>query len=102
MTPSQLREEMLISSSGLTGRLHRLEQDGWITRTTAPNDQRSVLVSLTRQGLADLDADIHEHFGFEDDMLATLTPAQRKQLADLLATLLQRFEPSARPGTAPG
>ncbi len=36
MTPSQLRAEMLISSSGLTGRLHRLERDGWIMREPRP------------------------------------------------------------------
>ncbi|MFF5988472.1 MarR family transcriptional regulator [Prauserella flavalba] len=95
MTPSQLRDEMLISSSGLTGRLHRLERDGWITREASADDQRSVFVTLTADAVADLDDDIAEHFAFEDDLLAPLTRQQRTQLADLLALLLQRFEPGA-------
>ncbi|GAA3791678.1 MarR family transcriptional regulator [Amycolatopsis tucumanensis] len=92
MTPSQLRAEMLISSSGLTGRLHRLERDGWITREASADDQRSVLVTLTPEAVSDLDDDIAEHFAFEDDLLAPLTPQQRTDLAALLTLLLRRFE----------
>ncbi|WP_020417316.1 MarR family transcriptional regulator [Amycolatopsis sp. ATCC 39116] len=92
MTPSQLRAEMLISSSGLTGRLHRLERDGWITREASADDQRSVLVTLTAAAVADLDQDIAEHFAFEDDLLAPLTEKQKGDLAALLTLLLRRFE----------
>ncbi|KWX04861.1 MarR family transcriptional regulator [Carbonactinospora thermoautotrophica] len=92
LSASQLRRAMIISPAGLTGRLKRLEQDGWITRTTAPDDRRVVFVQLTPAGVADLDKRLAEHFQFEAELLSALTADDRQDLGRLLKKLLASLE----------
>ena len=50
--PSDLATELRLVRSSLSRRLDRLEEDGWVQRTRPPDldDQRAVLVELTRRG----------------------------------------------------
>ena len=50
--PSDLAEELRLVRSSLSRRLDRLEEEGWVhrTRPTDGEDQRAVVVELTRRG----------------------------------------------------
>ena len=50
--PSDLAEELRLVRSSLSRRLDRLEEEGWVQRTrpSGLDDQRAVIVELTRRG----------------------------------------------------
>jgi len=50
--PSDLAEELRLVRSSLSRRLDRLEEEGWVQRTrpAGGDDQRAVVVELTRRG----------------------------------------------------
>ena len=50
--PSDLADELRLVRSSLSRRLDRLEEEGWVQRTRAAglDDQRAVVVELTRRG----------------------------------------------------
>ncbi len=92
LTPGRLRQAMLVSSAGLSGRLKRLEAQGWITRSSSADDRRSIVVRLTPEGVEDLDRDLPEHYAFEAGLLKALAHEQRDELAGLLRELLLDLE----------
>ena len=53
-----LQRAMMLSSSGITKRLDRLERAGLLGRQSDPTDRRGVLIVLTESGLAVIDAAI--------------------------------------------
>ena len=50
--PSDLADELRLVRSSLSRRLDRLEEEGWVQRTrpSVVDDQRAVVVELTRRG----------------------------------------------------
>src|SRR5829696_7736969 len=56
LTPTQLLRSVVLSSGGMTNRLDRLEEAGWIRREADPDDRRGVVVSLTAGGRMLIDA----------------------------------------------
>lgn len=77
-----------IDRSDVTNALHDLESRGLVERAVDPAHKRRNIVTLTADGgvmLAELDQVVE---GVQRDFLAPLTPAQRKQLLDLMGRLL--------------
>src|ERR671926_34073 len=60
MTPSGLAEWAELSSGAMTNRLDRLEKAGLVRRLPDPDDRRGVLVELTPEGVASIDAAVAE------------------------------------------
>ncbi len=87
MTPSELSRTLIVTSGGLTRRLHALEARGLISRTPNPDDGRSTPVVLTPVGKRLVDDVLLEHVRNEDRLLSGLTDEERAQLT----TLLQAF-----------
>ena len=87
MRPSEFTSALMLTSSGTTKRLDRLEQAGLITRGPDPDDRRGTLITLTPAGIALLDTAIEAHLANEQRLLASLTDAERTRLADLLRKL---------------
>ncbi|MFZ0015665.1 MAG: MarR family transcriptional regulator [Acidimicrobiia bacterium] len=88
LTPSELAEDLLLTSGGMTVRLNRLQAAGLVERQPNPRDGRGVLVHLTPEGkeLAhDLLATLLEA---QSAMVAALKPSDRSRLAKLLRSLL--------------
>lgn len=102
LRPTELYRSLMISSGGLTDRLNRLARSGMITRPPSPEDGRSLLVQLTDKGRAAAEAALREDMGVEAAMLAPLTDAERKALADLLRKLALGMEASAAADNAEG
>lgn len=88
LTPGALADSTMLSQAAMTNRLSRLEAKGLIERRTDPANRRSVLVSLTAEGLALVDAVVEGHLVNERRLLAALTEAEQARLAALLAKLL--------------
>ena len=87
LRPSDLTESMMLTSSGTTKRLDRLEDAGLIERAPDPSDRRGTLISLTDAGVRLIDDVTEAHLANEARLLAALTEAERRELADLLRRL---------------
>lgn len=92
VAPSQLTRSLMLSPSGITSRLDRLEKLGFIERKPSPDDRRSLLVVLTAAGKRLVDEAVTAHVANETRLLAALSAAERKTLDQLLRTLLRSYE----------
>ena len=52
LTMFELADALLVSRSGATRLIDRLEKRGWVARRIAPHDRRVVRAELTREGAA--------------------------------------------------
>ncbi|MFE1646944.1 MarR family winged helix-turn-helix transcriptional regulator [Microbacterium sp. P01] len=87
LTATQLVDLTMIGSAAMTNRLTNLSERRFITRMPNPNDGRSVLVRLTSEGAAHVDAAMTELVRREAAELSGLTPADRAALVRLLRAL---------------
>src|SRR3954466_14103239 len=87
LRPSEFSDALMLTSSGTTKRLDRLEQAGLITRAPDPADRRGVVITLTPAGLKLIDAVTEAHLANECDLLAGLSATERRTLAGLLRKL---------------
>jgi DNA-binding MarR family transcriptional regulator len=92
LTPSELDDWCMVTSGGMTARLQRLEEAGLVARRQDPNDGRVVRVELTPAGLEVIDELVVRHLEREEELLASLTPQERTQVAALLRQLLAPLE----------
>ena len=70
----------------------RLEEAGWIERRPDPDDRRAVRLFLTRKTQPVLEEIRSVRGDFEEDVLAGITKAERKQLLQLLARVRSNLE----------
>ena len=70
-------QTMLLSSRGMTKRLDRLADAGLVERRPNPNDRRGTLVRLTSRGKTTIDTLLQVHLSNEQQLLASLSPAQQ-------------------------
>jgi DNA-binding MarR family transcriptional regulator len=87
MRPSEFTTTLMLTSSGTTKRLDRLEQAGLITRAPDPDDRRGTQIALTPAGRQLIDDVTAAHLDNERELLSSLTAAEQQQLADLLRKL---------------
>jgi DNA-binding MarR family transcriptional regulator len=92
LNPTQLMGATLLSSSGMTKRLDRMEAAGLIERRPDLNDRRGTLVRLTRRGKSVIDRAVETHVVNEERLLSALTAAERRTLDGLLKGLLVELE----------
>jgi DNA-binding MarR family transcriptional regulator len=87
LRPTEFTSTLMLTSSGTTKRLDRLEQAGLITRGPDPEDRRGTLITLTAAGRTLIDAVTEAHLENERRLLSALTEAEQRRLADLLRKL---------------
>ena len=90
--PTELTQATMLSSGGTTKRLDRLVEAGLVERRIDPDDRRGTLVRLTRRGRSVIDRAIESHLRNEEEVLAPLSRSDRRDLDDLLRTLLRDLE----------
>ena len=88
LSPTALYTSLMLSSGAMTNRLDKLEARGLIYREPSPEDRRSMLVAMTKAGLALINETMTAHVANEQRLLRSLNLEQQKELADLLRTLL--------------
>lgn len=94
----------LLTRSGLTRILDRMERDGLVTRTLSASDRRQFDVTLTRSGRAVFDSVWAEHVeGLRRYFMDPLTDDDVRALRAILAKLIAANEAEARAarGVAP-
>jgi len=92
LNPTELMRATLLSSGGMTKRLDRLADAGLVMRRPDPADRRGTLVRLTRRGKALIDRALETHIANEEQLLAKLSRAERRQLDKLLRKILEELE----------
>lgn len=88
LQPASLAGRTMITSSGMTGRLDRLEADGLVVRVANPDDRRAVDIFLTQQGLQIVDRTFEDIAGAISDTLSNLEPGQVTNLSQLIRSAL--------------
>jgi DNA-binding MarR family transcriptional regulator len=91
LNPTQLCENVALTSGGMTSRLDRLEESGWIARHADPDDRRGVMVSLTAKGRKLIDAATATRFEEASDSLPKLRETELRQLEELLRKWLAAY-----------
>lgn len=84
LMPSQLSSALMMSRTGMTGRLDRLEGRGLIERTLDPADRRSFRITLTERGLTLIDRVLEDHAA---NLATIMSPMPQRQIAVLEAEL---------------
>src|SRR5215218_4701693 len=87
LRPTDLTDALMLTSSGTTKRLDRLERAGLIGREPDPGDRRGVTITLTDEGRAVIDRVTEAHVANEARLLEGLGRADRERLAALLRKL---------------
>lgn len=91
-----LADRVLLSRSGLTRRIDRLEGAGYVQRTACETDRRGSYARLTDAGRDRLTNALPTHLrGIEDHFIA---PLDANELAAIGATLAKVVPPDRRPG----
>jgi|CZKW01.1.fsa_nt_gi DNA-binding MarR family transcriptional regulator len=86
---SQLAEASTSSKSRLSHAVARLEERGWITRTSCPTDRRGQIAQLTDDGFAALAGAAPGHVEqVRRSMMDLLSPEQIGQLRQISAALI--------------
>jgi DNA-binding MarR family transcriptional regulator len=85
--PTEFTSALMLTSSGTTKRLDRLEQAGLIARSPDPEDRRGTLITLTAAGRELVDSVTTAHLEIARRILSALTDAERGKLAVLLRKL---------------
>lgn len=83
-----LCSELHVSTGAMTNRLDKLERSGLLTRSRDPEDRRGVLLELTPGGDEKLRQYIDTGANRERQLLAALSPGDKRQLNRLLQKLL--------------
>lgn len=91
-TPGVLARYLELSTGAMTSRLDSLEREGLIRRVPAPDDRRSVVVELTKEGRAKWDTAASIQARKEAFFASALSPTEQKRLNDLLRKLMLALE----------
>src|SRR5215469_15405011 len=84
LTPGALLRATLVTSGTMTNRIDRLAAAELVYREPDPRDRRGVLVTLSKHGMAAVDAAFGDLLEREQGLLARLGPAEHEVLAGLL------------------
>jgi DNA-binding MarR family transcriptional regulator len=96
LRPSDITGSLMLTSSGTTKRLDRLERAGLIARAPDPDDRRGVIITLTKAGRELIDRVTEAHMANEARLLEGLSAAERERLAGLLRKLALSLPPLSR------
>ena len=91
LSPTQLREQMMLSSGATTHRIDLLEKERLVERLNDPEDRRGVIVRLTESGKRLVDEVLDSHIMIEAELLKSLAQRQRYDLGVLLEGLSQGY-----------
>ena len=82
----------MVTSGTMTNRIDQLVKAGLVERIQNPNDGRSVLVGLTRQGRKVIDAAVADHVENLDRLTGGLSKSEFQRLNRLLDAYLSCLE----------
>ncbi len=92
LTPTQLRESVILTSGAMTASIDRLEAKGLIVRTADVSDRRVRAVKLTTKGKSLINRAIVARFDEAAARTEPLKTTERKQLEQLLRKLVLAYQ----------
>jgi len=92
LMPTEIAVFAMITPSGLTNRLSRLEKMGHIVRLSDPNDRRISLVRITAKGRRIADLGIEFAAQHSTDILDGVKPADLAAFTRVIDQLIQNVE----------
>jgi MarR family transcriptional regulator, 2-MHQ and catechol-resistance regulon repressor len=99
---SDLAAQTLLTTSGITRVVDRLERDRLVERQACPTDRRGSLAALTPEGLARLDAVLPGHLELVEKWFTSqLSDADLDALLTSLRTIRDAVRPEATAGAEP-
>src|SRR4051812_15672184 len=87
LRPPDFTGSLMLTSSGTTKRLDRLERAGLIARAPDPDDRRAVTITLTDEGRLLIDRVTEAHMANEARLVGGLDASERERLGALLRKL---------------
>ena len=87
LTPTELRDSVLLTSGAMTTAIGRLVAKGLVERDSDEADRRVKFVRLTGEGANLVDRAVSDRFAEADRAIATLEPGERDVLENLLRKL---------------
>lgn len=88
LRPSELAERVMVSRAGMTSRVDKLEENGFVERRRDPDDRRSEPIMLTKAGRRLVDGALLALLDAEAQLFASLSESQQRQMDTLLRRLL--------------
>jgi len=96
----ELADAVLLSRSGLTRLVDRMEAEGYVRREPSPDDARGIFAVMTDKGFTTLRAASRTHLaGVSEHVIDRLTPSE---LAGLGVACLKLLSENVRPGVTTG
>jgi len=92
LSPKALLAMTLVSSGTMSNRIDRLVDRSLVERRIDPSDGRGVLVAMTDEGRARVDAAIERLLVAETDLLEGLSRGDQERVAALLRKLSHSFD----------
>jgi DNA-binding MarR family transcriptional regulator len=92
LTPTEIADVTMISPSGLTNRLARLERMGLVTREADPDDRRSLRVRLAPKGRRVADRAIALMAELDDRVVAPMSATTRSALERGVRQMLEAID----------
>jgi DNA-binding MarR family transcriptional regulator len=92
LTPTQLYEQLMLSSGAMTNRIDRLVKARLVKRRPDPHDGRGSLVCLTPAGRRLIERALQAHVDNEATLLSALSKKEQADLTELLKRLLVSWE----------
>lgn len=86
---ADLASSMSVSPRNITGLVDHLEKDGYVERVPDPNDRRSVLASLTDEGVTKIDSLWRDGLNSQAVLAREFTKEELVQLRHLCLRLVQ-------------
>jgi len=96
LSTRELSRRTLVTAGAISQRVARAEDAGLVTRRTADDGTRAVLVTLTEAGHDLIERTVDQVLTRESELVASIPPANRQQLAGQLQDLLDQVGRIAR------
>lgn len=98
MRLSDLATLAILSRSGLTRLIDRLEKEGQVTRERCETDARGYFAVLTEEGRTRVTAARREYLdAVRERFLDLMTPEEQEQLGGIWGRVLEQLEPGLEP-----
>ena len=88
LRPSELADRVMVTRAGITSRVDKLEESGYVARMRDPKDRRSEPIALTKAGRRVVDEALVAYLHNQTRLFSPLSPAQKGQLESLLRRLV--------------
>jgi len=102
LSPVDVANELLVSTSAVTGRLDKLERMGLLERSPDQRDRRDIRLAITEKGRDVVRGVFQNSWAAQTEILAALSPSQRRALASPLSALLQSLTNRLKTGLVKG